>query len=187
MHELLSFLEKQHTELRKLISELEEKTTRRDGNKAEAFTALKKLLVPHMKSEEEIFYPLLLENEDARLFTYMAYEVHRMASIIIGDIDEERNNEERWAAQFRVLRQLFFDHIDQEEEDLYAFLEQFDAGRMKGALEALQEKQRSVVEEMFTESTSTVAERKSPELSRPEHEVIARAEAAGDPGGEQAG
>ncbi len=89
MNSLLKYLEDQHSEIRRLVSELEEKSMKREGGKTEDFSRLRRFFCRTRNPRKTAFCPLLLENEEARVHTYAALEVHRLASILLGDLGDE--------------------------------------------------------------------------------------------------
>ncbi len=144
MQQFLKYIWDEHTKLRKLMTSLEEKTMRSDKGSPDIFSDLKQLLVPHLKAEEEIFYPMLLDIPKARIDAFEALEEHRVIGLLISDLDGLEDDKERLLGQLRVLRGQFLRHADEEEDRLYQFARNFPKRWFDDALNRFKEAEAEV-------------------------------------------
>lgn len=77
---------------------------------------LKEALIPHMEGEEELLYPLLIEDEDTKELGFEAAEQHRAARNVLFDVEEMNADDERWHARMKVCSDLLKLHIEVEEK-----------------------------------------------------------------------
>ncbi len=115
----LNHLKKEHKEVQEIFEKLEKKK----GNKEELFKKLKKEFLPHLIAEEKVFYPALLEKEGAREDTLESYEEHHVASRVFKELEEMSQDDERWQAKLKVLKEIVDHHIKEEETNLFKVAE----------------------------------------------------------------
>lgn len=176
MHKLFKYLTDQHSRIEKLVGTLEEKSMRGDNRKADDFIELKRVLAPHIKAEDEVFYPLLLEDKDARIHVFAAMEIHHLTCVFLIDLDEQQADDERWAAQFKVLRQMSLRHMDDEEDTLFPFFKETESDVLDQVLEKMREVERTAAESLARKPVGEVLGYKSPELTKSPAEVEKDAE-----------
>jgi len=70
-HAFLELLHDEHEKVKDIFEQLSDKTASLD-EKGRLFEELKHDIVPHMKGEEKLFYPRLLQDVDHAMFN--AYE-----------------------------------------------------------------------------------------------------------------
>jgi hemerythrin-like domain-containing protein len=74
---------------------------------------------PHMKGEEQFFYPLLEEIGELRELINHAYEEHNEAKKLICEMEDMDEREENWSAKFSELKQSIVHHIEEEESNVF--------------------------------------------------------------------
>ena len=119
-NQFLSHLRKEHREVTSILDQLKEG----DGKKGELFSKLKTQLVPHLKAEEKVFYPLLMEKKDARDETLEAFEEHHITQVLFTELEKMADTDERWDAKLKVLKELVDHHVKEEERNIFKLAEQ---------------------------------------------------------------
>jgi hemerythrin-like domain-containing protein len=114
-NQFLSQLRKEHREVLSILDQLVEG----DAEKGQLFSKLKEKLIPHLKAEEKVFYPTLLEGEESREDTLEAFEEHHVTELLFKEIDKMENSDERWGAKVKVLKELVNHHIKEEERNIF--------------------------------------------------------------------
>ncbi len=118
-NEFLKHLKKEHKEVQEIFEKLENGK----GNKEELFTKLKKELLPHLVAEEKVFYAALMKKEGAREDTLESYEEHHVTEKLFSEMEKMSRDDERWEAKLKVLKELVFHHIKEEERKLFKVAE----------------------------------------------------------------
>jgi hemerythrin-like domain-containing protein len=115
--QLFDLLRKDHDQVKavltKLINSRASAKTRQSG-----LERLTSLLMPHMRAEESLLYPQLVErgSEDLGL---EAMEEHRVARRVLDELRETAPEEPIWKARCTVLSELLNHHIEEEESDVF--------------------------------------------------------------------
>lgn len=112
-------LKKEHREVKSIFEEMENG----DGNRGKLFSKLREELLPHMKAEEKMFYPVLLEKEGARDETLESIEEHHITEVLFKEMEKLPVSEERWSAKLKVLKELVDHHVKEEEKNLFKLAE----------------------------------------------------------------
>ena len=89
-----------------------------DGSK-ETFLKIKAELDPHMQGEEKLLYPILKEKEEARQSVLEGYEEHRIAEMLLLELKDMDEKEERWNAKIKVLKDSIEHHIEEEQNEIF--------------------------------------------------------------------
>jgi hemerythrin-like domain-containing protein len=108
----IELLTQQHREVRELLEKLE-----RGGKGASRQSTFEKLadaIAVHNTIEEELFYPMALQEGIAEL-TYKAEEEHLACKRILADLLDEDYDEGRFGAKIAVLKDLVLHHVEEEE------------------------------------------------------------------------
>jgi hypothetical protein len=116
MVDAIELLKEDHKNVNHLFAELEKlKGARRQQTGARILEQLE----VHTQIEEEIFYPAIRElpDEKAQEMVKEAYEEHRLAKDVIGELKGREPDEEMYDAQFKVLRENIEHHVEEEEEN----------------------------------------------------------------------
>jgi hemerythrin superfamily protein len=137
MYELLEHLKEEHQKLEMLLGKLENKTARAASSRMELFTKLKKDIIPHMKSEEEILYKRCMEAKNAKLkeLTLEAYEEHRVVSMLLVELDKMDKANEVWGARFKVFAENVRHHVEEEEGTFFPEVEKRIGSMLPGMMQ----------------------------------------------------
>lgn len=87
--------------------------------KIDLFNNLKKALIPHMKSEEDVFYPELYNHEDTKEMSLEALEEHHVAEAALMELSKSDPFMENWRPKAKVLSEILNHHIEEEESEIF--------------------------------------------------------------------
>ncbi len=116
--DLFELLESEHEQLEGILEQLEE-TSPTSPQRQELFMKLKQELKPHMKAEEAVFYPALMQHSSCRQDALEATEEHHAAELILNEMDSMSLQDEHWAAKLVVLTDLVQHHVEEEESTIF--------------------------------------------------------------------
>jgi hemerythrin-like domain-containing protein len=116
--DLFAMLKKDHDEVKKVLGALVGSTGRATKSRQSGFQKLQELLIPHMVAEEEMFYPIIIQESQAEK-GYQAMEEHRAARAVLSDLKELDFGDDKWHARCQVLAELLEHHIEEEESDIF--------------------------------------------------------------------
>ncbi|MFO0754539.1 MAG: hemerythrin domain-containing protein [Thermodesulfovibrionales bacterium] len=119
--DILEFLRQDHEAVLSLFDKLNQMKgkTSKDGDKDRVFEKLKEALELHTAGEEEFFYPPFREDEDLRPMALKAIEEHHVAKLLLTELSGMQKDE-YWDAKLSVLKESVEQHIEEEEEDIFA-------------------------------------------------------------------
>ena len=120
----LTLLKRDHTEVKKMLSDLEETTERAEKTRTEGLATLKHELEIHEAIEEEIFYPALKEHPKTKDLALEGYEEHHVVDTIMGELEDVDPSDETWLAKFSVMKENLEHHITEEEDEMFPKVEQ---------------------------------------------------------------
>jgi len=115
---LFDLLKEDHDRVKDLFEQIEDSeddTESRD----ELFSQIRDDLEIHMEGEESFLYPALEEHDDTREMALEAYEEHHVAKTVLIEVGELDQEDERWKAKMKVLKELIEHHIEEEEGELF--------------------------------------------------------------------
>jgi hemerythrin-like domain-containing protein len=115
----LKLLKRDHDNVKKLLSEIEDTTERAVKTRTSGLAKLKQELTIHEAIEEEIFYPALKEHAKTREIALEAYEEHGVVDAIMGEIEQTPVEDETWMAKFTVMKENLEHHIQEEEGEMF--------------------------------------------------------------------
>ena len=148
----LTLLKNDHEELKKHLDAGEDTTERAVKTRAEILDTVSTLLIAHERIEEEIFYPALKEHPNAKDIVLEGYQEHHVVDLLVDELQELVENDERWGAKFKVLKENVEHHIEEEEGEM------FKAARKvfsEQELEELGERMEKMKNETLTASLTT--------------------------------
>jgi len=119
MHQFLQALQKDHEEVKDILSQLEGTSEGAVKSKEKLFLKLKQELIPHMKVEEKHFYPGIGENKELRQIALEAIEEHHVAETILKELDSLGKDKENWSAKMAVFKEILEHHIEEEEDEIF--------------------------------------------------------------------
>ena len=121
---ILDSIKQDHEEVKALLEEMADSSRQATGRREEMAVKLTGLLLAHMEGEEKVFYPRLLEIEDAHEDTLEAFEEHHVAKTLLGELGQTRPEADRWKAKVTVFTEIIDHHIEEEEDTLFDHAEE---------------------------------------------------------------
>jgi hemerythrin-like domain-containing protein len=114
------FLKRQHRDVMQLFKE----ALKADGTRQrkELLGEIETRLALHMGIEEEIFYPAVREEVQAKKTQEQvaeAYEEHHVVKLVLQDLREADLSAESYAAKLTVLKELVEHHVEEEEGEMF--------------------------------------------------------------------
>lgn len=117
--DIITRLEADHRGLEALLKQGDETTERAVVTRAELLDAITEELVMHENIEEKILYPALKEYPEARETVLEGYQEHHVADLLIQELHEVAEDDERWGAKFKVFKENIEHHIQEEEGTMF--------------------------------------------------------------------
>lgn len=113
----IKLLEKQHDEVMKVMTQLEESEPGRE--RAAAFKLLQSSLVAHMVIEEELFYPAVAQQQKAGEPIAEGYEEHAGARGALQRCERALKEEELFQVRIGVLKEMIKHHVGEERNEIF--------------------------------------------------------------------
>lgn len=113
----VALLKSQHREVEALFKEIEAAAERATEKKEALFETVVKKLTAHIKIEESIFYPAVMEVDEDLVLE--AFEEHANVKAMIRKIQRIDADDETFMAKITVLIELVDHHVKEEEEELF--------------------------------------------------------------------
>ncbi len=113
METIYDILSKEHDQVLDLFKE-----AINDGSK-ETFLRIKAELDPHLQGEEKLFYPVLKEKKEARESVLEGYEEHRIAEMLLSELESMDEKKENWHAKIKVLQESIKHHVKEEQNEMF--------------------------------------------------------------------
>lgn len=113
METIYNILIKEHDQVLDLFEE-----AINNGSK-ETFLKIKAELDPHLQGEEKLLYPVLKEKKEARESVLEGYEEHRIAEMLLSELEIMDEKEERWHAKMKVLKENIEHHVEEEQNEMF--------------------------------------------------------------------
>jgi hemerythrin-like domain-containing protein len=147
----IQLLKSEHKEVKELLVELTETTSRAVKRRAELIATIQTKLSAHVAIEEEIFYPAYRDaggKEQEKMY-YEALEEHRAAKdLVLGDLFKTEPDSEKFSGRAKVLKELIEHHIEEEEQEmLKQAKELLDKDQLRSLGEAMAERKKELVAE----------------------------------------
>src|SRR3954453_563702 len=130
----LTLLTNDHEELKKHLDAGEQTTERAVKTRAEILDTVSTLLIAHERIEEEIFYPALKEHPNAKDMVLEGYQEHHVFDVLVDELQDLVENDERWGAKFKVLKENIEHHVEEEEGEMFAAARKVSAEREREGL-----------------------------------------------------
>jgi hemerythrin superfamily protein len=114
-------LKHDHETIKRLFRDLER--VRDSGKrKKQLFRQLRSEVDTHTKLEEDIFYPAVFEQAEGELAGLVGHaaEEHRKVKSLLGQISGLHPDDPRFDAKTRELQSCIEDHVEEEEEQMFA-------------------------------------------------------------------
>jgi iron-sulfur cluster repair protein YtfE (RIC family) len=138
----LELMKTDHDRLKELLEEALD--TDEPTERSELLHQMRSELMAHEQMEEDVFYPALRKNAEAKEIVLEGYEEHHVIDLILDELLEVPEESEQWKAKLKVLQENIEHHIEEEEGEMFKKAKQtFD----KDALEELGAKMEAAKEE----------------------------------------
>jgi hypothetical protein len=115
----ITLLDEDHQELKALLEKGADTTARAVKTRAALLHEIDAKLTAHEKIEEDIFYPSLKQHPRAKEIVLEGYQEHHVADLLMGELKDMREDDERWGAKFKVLKENIEHHIEEEEGEMF--------------------------------------------------------------------
>ena len=119
--DVFDIIRNDHEQVKKILNDMQETTSRAQQRRQEDVTKFTQLIEPHMMAEEEVFYPQARERGESKLREHIieAYDEHRIAKMVLGELQKMQPQDEAWLPKAKVLMDLIEHHIEEEEGELF--------------------------------------------------------------------
>ena len=119
----IELLKADHKKVRRLLTELEETTSRATKTRTELLPKIKQEIEIHATIEEEIFYPAFqaaAKNEEDRRMVFEALAEHKAAGdVTLQDLASSDINSDEFGGKAKVLKELIEHHAGEEEKEMF--------------------------------------------------------------------
>jgi hemerythrin-like domain-containing protein len=115
----LTLLEDDHKDIKKLLEKGDETTERAVKTRASLLHEIGVKLTAHEKIEEDIFYPALKEHPKAKDIVLEGYQEHHVVDLLMAELKDLDENDEKWGAKFSVMKENIEHHIEEEEGEMF--------------------------------------------------------------------
>lgn len=110
-------LKNDHKKVSQLFKEIESASGQA---KTQLFSRLKRELDVHAHIEEKVFYPALVNTDEARDITLEAYEEHKVVKDLLAELASGGAPNDEWDAKLTVLKENVEHHVEEEEGELFS-------------------------------------------------------------------
>ena len=145
MNQFFQMLKKDHKEVKGILAQLDETKESQSKKREDLFQKLKEELVPHMKAEENIFYPALLAKKEAREDTLEGVEEHHVSEMVLKELEKAPKDEDQWGAKMSVFKELVEHHVKEEEDKIFKAAEKaLDQDEFKPIMKQFEQEKQTV-------------------------------------------
>jgi hypothetical protein len=113
METIYDILSKEHDQVLDMFEEVIS-----NGSK-QTFLKIKAELDPHLEGEEKLFYPVIKEKKEARESVLEGYEEHRIAEMLLSELESMDEKDERWNAKIKVLKESIEHHVEEVQKEIF--------------------------------------------------------------------
>ncbi|HET9796214.1 MAG TPA: hemerythrin domain-containing protein [Thermoanaerobaculia bacterium] len=133
-------LKEDHDRLKEMFDEFRGLDGGDRREKQRLFRRIASALEVHAEIEERFFYPAVrgTRREDAVEITFEAFEEHKIARTLIGQIESLPKGDPRKDAKMKVLMESVEHHIEEEEEEMFAEANDLGDDRLDELAEQMQ-------------------------------------------------
>ena len=117
--DIFDIIKEDHEKVRDLIEKMIEESAPEKRNRSRNMSTLKDLILPHIYAEENLFYPVIMEETDGKDLVLEALEEHRAAKGVLSDVEAAEKDDDQFRANLQVLDDLLEHHIDEEEGEIF--------------------------------------------------------------------
>ncbi len=118
--DIYQIIKQDHRKVLDALTKLKDTSDRAKSSRQQQLSGIRDDLLPHMHAEENLLYPLLLDKGNDREKVLEAFEEHRVARMVLQDLESTPADEERWSAKLAVFMELLQHHIQEEERNLFS-------------------------------------------------------------------
>lgn len=145
--ELFEMLKHDHDEFMSMLDELGRTSEQAKENRESRLGDLADELIPHLRGEEQAFYPALRRIDETRELALRALEEHRAADTALSELSDLASGAGNWSAKLKVLREVLEHHVDAEEGQVFDRAEEV---LDEDQLDRIMRRMQSIKEEMKT-------------------------------------
>ena len=133
-NDILDTLQTEHDEVQALLDRLVESENGREQKSLVA--RIQQALIPHTKAEEKVVYDavLALKGKDAKIDGNEGYLEHSLASETLKKLGKLTANGPEFLAAAKVLRELVNHHIQEEERNIWAQVQENFSDEQRGQM-----------------------------------------------------
>jgi len=117
--DIFDLLKTDHEKVKKVLEQLQQTSSRVTGKREKLLQTLISNFLPHAYAEEQFFYQILLDETSEQEEVYSALEEHRAAKLVLSDLTDAANDDPRWMARLKVLKELIEHHVKEEESTIF--------------------------------------------------------------------
>lgn len=110
-----------HKKISQILGDMEKTRDAREAQKQ--WTDLREVLVPHMKAEEMVFYPVVAQTPNGRATVDTLIEEHRQATQVFTQLKDMQPTDQNWATKVGGLRKAILTHVEREEGPIFQSLQ----------------------------------------------------------------
>lgn len=107
-----------------LLEELADTSERDTERRTQLLAEVERALAVHARTEDAVFYDLLLRNEQTRALVEKAQQEHDAVLRLLDDLHRAQAGGEAWDDMMAELTATVADHIEEEETELFPAMEQ---------------------------------------------------------------
>lgn len=142
--ELFEMLKHDHDEFMSMLEELGRTSDQATESRESRLGDFADELIPHLRGEEQAFYPALRRIDETRELALEALEEHHAAETTLSELSDLASDAESWSAKLRMLREILEHHIEEEDKVFDRAEEVLDESQLDNIMRRIQ----SIKEEM---------------------------------------
>ncbi len=116
-NKLFKMIKDDHDKIASIFQQFESAS---ESERGYLYRNLKRELIPHMRAEETVLYPVLKNNLRTHDGSLLSLEQHRLADFLLSQLDSIPNQNETWKPKLTVLKEVVTDHIREEESSVFS-------------------------------------------------------------------
>jgi hemerythrin superfamily protein len=133
----LELMKADHDRMKDLLEEALDADEPRE--RVELLHKIRAELMAHERMEEDVFYPALRSNADAKQIVLEGYEEHHVVDLILDELLDTPEESDEWKAKLKVLQENIEHHIEEEEGEMFKKARQVFEAEMLEHLGAMME------------------------------------------------
>ena len=111
-NDFYKMIKEDHQKIHSTLEQIENST---QSERMHLFSTLEHEVIPHLKAEEKVFYPVLRDNLRTHEDAVASFEEHRIAESLINDMKQSGEMGTAWKAKSAVLMTILEHHFKAEE------------------------------------------------------------------------